>query len=278
MEPSTTHKARRRVHRGWITPVFAVFMAAPASGQQVRARVIDQDTRQPINAAAVSLITASGDTAGRAATGRDGFFTIKARADGEYAILVRQIGYADHRQGITISGESTLPAILLTTSAVPLKPVEVSATSRTDSATAVGMTRASHILAGKQLALLEQHGIKSLAAIRELGGLRTRELKLFTTEMAERIPSYTCIESVRRVMTTRAAPPCSPVALIIDGVAVGDPFMGLRSISLAEIESLEYFTPVEAGNRFGLSASANGAIVVWTRGRGPHKTEERRVK
>jgi len=40
-------------------------------------------------------------------------------------------------------------------------------------------------------------------------------------------------------------------------------------------ESIEFFTPAEAGNRFGMTASATGALVLWTRGRGPHVSESR---
>ena len=73
----------------------------------------------------------------------------------------------------------------------------------------------------------------------------------------------------------RKEPPCNPVTLILDGVSVGDPFLGLRSFALADVESIEYYTPVEAGYRFGLDASANGALVIWTRGRDPHRSQGR---
>jgi hypothetical protein len=44
---------------------------------------------------------------------------------------------------------------------------------------------------------------------------------------------------------------------------------------MQNIESFEYLSPVEAGQQYGLDASANGALVIWTRGRGPHKSPDR---
>jgi hypothetical protein len=49
----------------------------------------------------------------------------------------------------------------------------------------------------------------------------------------------------------------------------------IRTPGLADYESIEYLTPVEAGHRYGMQASAKGAIVIWTRGRGPNASVAR---
>jgi hypothetical protein len=68
---------------------------------------------------------------------------------------------------------------------------------------------------------------------------------------------------------------CDCVALVIDGIAIGDSESTVRTLDLAMFESVEFFTPVEAGTRFGMQASATGALVLWSRGRGPHVSDER---
>jgi hypothetical protein len=73
----------------------------------------------------------------------------------------------------------------------------------------------------------------------------------------------------------RVEPDCEPVVLVIDGVVTGDPHEPLRSFRLSDMESVELLQPTDAGLQYGLDASANGALVIWTRGRGPHRSEAR---
>jgi hypothetical protein len=64
-------------------------------------------------------------------------------------------------------------------------------------------------------------------------------------------------------------------------VAVVDVVRGDRSseflyqLHAYDVESIQYLPPVEAGLEYGMQASAYGAIEIWTRGKGPHRSDER---
>jgi hypothetical protein len=63
---------------------------------------------------------------------------------------------------------------------------------------------------------------------------------------------------------------------IVDGVMLGDGSVQfLYQLHAYEVESLQYLPPVEAGRKWGMQAGAYGAIEIWTRGKGPHRSDER---
>jgi hypothetical protein len=90
-------------------------------------------------------------------------------------------------------------------------------------------------------------------------------------------PDYgPCIQSGRVVYSTQAAP-CEMVEVIFDGVSI-DPGRApsfLYRLNLDGVESIQYVPPLAAA-RWGFRASANGALLIWTRGRGPHNDDGRR--
>jgi hypothetical protein len=119
------------------------------------------------------------------------------------------------------------------------------------------------------MATLERVGLSFTGAVRELGaGLRFRSFSAGGR-------AYTCITS------TRADPRygCQMVAIIVDGVNTGlsgkEAMEYVEHLHLHDFESVEYLTPVDAGFRYGLAAGSSGALVLWTRGRGPHKSDAR---
>jgi hypothetical protein len=65
------------------------------------------------------------------------------------------------------------------------------------------------------------------------------------------------------------------VVVVLDGIVVGNGSELVSEMQLGHYESIEYLPPVEAGQRYGMEASAKGAIVLWTRGFGPHRSEAR---
>jgi hypothetical protein len=246
--------------------------------QRIRGRVVDEATRQAIAAVTVSLITASGDTVRRAGTGADGFYILDAPQAGAYRVVAQRIGYAAGQADVIASaGEVTVPALVLLSQVVPLDSVKVTAEAggRSD---VVGFGRASQVVSGERLARLERQATKVQSVIRELPGIRMRTISRYTDpRTGVRTLNYLCIESPRRVMSINEVG-CNAVVLVIDDIAVGDPYLGTRSLSLSEVESIEFMPPAEAGMRYGLDASAVGAIVIWTRGRGPYRSPARAVK
>jgi hypothetical protein len=255
----------------------ALVAAVPAAltAQQIRGRVVDERTRQAVPGAVVSVTAADSSLVVRAEAGSDGFFTLDVEEPGSYTFGVESIGYAPLRRLIEVGSEDMLvPAFVLTSQAIQLDSVGVEVEGGVAiERGVVGFARASHVVAGQRLAMLERQGIRFASAIRDLGaGLRVREW--VSPAGAPRI----CIESNRRIMSMGGrggGGDCAWVAIVIDGIPIGDEENMARSLNLQDFESVEFFTPVEAGNRFGLRASSTGALVLWTRGRGPHVSPER---
>lgn len=256
-----------------IALVLLTWASGGVTAQQIRGRVVDQQTRQGIRGAAVTLLSADSAVVTRAETNNEGFFVLEASAAGSYAIDVQSVGHAPNRRPIELTDAGlTVPAFVLQSQTIQLDSVAVEVDRNIDP-TAVGFARASHISTGARLATLEQQAVTFTSALRELGGgVRVREY------LGSGGQQVICIESTRRLaaMSGRGGQSCDMVAFIIDGIPIGTPTASdLRSYHLDQFESIEYFTPVEAGTRFGLQASSVGAIVLWTRGRGPHVSKER---
>jgi hypothetical protein len=94
------------------------------------------------------------------------------------------------------------------------------------------------------------------------------------------VRGLTCVELTRRLPSFRegsSGRECDMVALVLDGVTIPDALRSYQDLHLREIESIEYVPAAEAGLLYGMEASARGALVVWTRGRGPHRSEDRMV-
>lgn len=111
----------------------------------------------------------------------------------------------------------------------------------------------------------ERRGAWLEDALRELPGLRMRRDS----------NGNTCVESPRRILgmqRMRDSNPngCDMVVIILDGFQLWDAGSWLRSMTVEQFESIEYMSPAEAGFRYGLAASARGAIVLWSRGKGPY--------
>lgn len=262
--------------RFWLTVGLLAWVAAPAQAQQIRGRVVDDATRQPLADVAVALLAPSGDVVTTALSGDDGFFTLRAPAAGRYRVRAQRLGYRAAEQEVNVAAANlTMPALVLVSDAIPLDSVEVTARSRREAPQPGTGGRTFNVVAGSRLATLERMSGSTHTAIRELVGIRMRTLTTFTDEAGQRHRNYVCIESSRRVgsMGPRAA--CDPVVLVLDGIPVGDPHLNLRGMTLADVESIEFLSPMDAGHRFGLDASARGALVVWTRGRGPHRSADR---
>ena len=69
------------------------------------------------------------------------------------------------------------------------------------------------------------------------------------------------------------------VAIIIDGVDTGmdgeEALRFVRALQVRDFESLEFLSQLDAGVRYGLRAGDRGALLLWTRGIGPHQSKAR---
>jgi hypothetical protein len=265
----------------------AAMVNAQLTAQEVRGRVVDERTRTGIPDAAVVVADSVGAVVARLGTDDNGFFQVRVSGSGEYAIQVETIGYATQDRVIRVgTRDLTVPAFVMATRAIPLDPLEANVREqRRGRESTTGFRREHHLVSGARLAQFERQGATPITVIRDLGPVRVRQYKTSSGQ------PRTCIESNRRmdmltprqgestVQSLRDAPAnCQWVVLVVDGIIVIDPETTVRSLNLQDFESIEYLSPVEAGYQYGLEASSVGAVVFWTRGRGPHVDSRRNVR
>lgn len=242
-----------------------------ALAQQVRARVVDEPSRSALPGVSVALLSADSREVARGVTGPNGFFTLSAPTPGTYLVQVRSLGYvAETRSVELVGGESVIPAFVLRASVIPMDTLAVEVDpSEVTSQGVVGFSRPSHLLAGERMATLERAGVSIASAVRGIGGVRVRDVKRGDRH-------FTCFESSRALYRGSR---CQMVVIVVDGISIGRDddaaLLFVHSLHLYDFESIEYVSPVDAGTRYGLRASDRGALVLWHRGMGPHKTAAR---
>ena len=270
---------RTRALPGILSLVICLLWAQAGGAQEIRARVVDEQSRSGMGGAMVLLLSPDSNEVARATAGPDGFFTLLAPAPGKYLLQVEELGYETVTRSVTAGeGQSLIPAFVLRVTAIPLDTLQVEASrGEVTPQGVVGFSRSTYLLAGERMAELERTGISFTSVVRELGaGLRFRGVKV-----GDR--SYTCIESTRKTQSFRggggSSGDCDMLAIILDGVDTGlDGVDALRFVAylhVSDYESVEYLTSVDAGTRYGLRASARGALVLWSRGHGPHRSHAR---
>lgn len=259
---------------GWVALVMATAPSGAVSGQEVRARAVDEQTRLPV-AAATALLLDGARTVATASTDADGFFRLRAPGPGEYMVAVLQPGYAQGTRDVTVGADTTLAAFVLRPEAIVLDSIGVAARRRRPTSFEAGFIRPSYVISGDRIRRMEAMGADMYTAIREISGIRSQE---YQTPGGRHV---TCLETVRLAPTLIAV--ASPgsihcprhIVVVLDGMVVPGAEDMLRTIPLSHLESVTYFPPAEAGFRYGLEGSAFGALVLWTRGRGPFTSDER---
>lgn len=246
----------------------ACFLVAPGmlDAQVIRGRVVVEPTRAGIPDANVALLALDSTVLGGSTSNADGLFELTPPGIGHYRISVTLIGYSSAVTDVDVSSMAplTVPAIVLRQEAVSLDPVEARV-ARDSLDTVVGFARSTHLLSGSRLATLERHATSTASALQTLGaGIQIREG-----------PRTICVRAPGRGIRDMrdGALACMPV--VLDGILISNGPEFLYYLHLEEAESIRYLPPVEAGFRYGLQASATGAIEIWTRGAGPYRSESR---
>lgn len=244
---------------------------AAAQDVRIRARVVDEEQRSPVQGAEVLLLTEDSIRLARAVTGEDGFFELTADRSEPVLLSIRHLAFEPLTARITPGDGEPLPAFVLRPVVIPVEGIEVRV-DRDDpedpeSVPAIerSVGRSAHVLAGSRLANLEEVGASFEAAVRQLGaGVRVRSMG-----------SLTCVQAGR----LGGGGGCNMVAIVVDGVNTGlrdrAAMLYLRSLDLLQFESIQYLSPMEAGFRYGLDAGERGALVLWTRGFGPYASGAR---
>lgn len=233
--------------------------------------------RRPVLEAEIVLSRSDGTQVARTVTSTDGYFQLTGTGFGRYLLRVERLGFDSETRTLylEIDQDLVVPAFVLRTKAIELDSVAIEASrDPKPDANAVGFSRNSFVIAGDRLALLEKHGARMITILRELPGIRVREASV-------RGRPVTCVESNRRFLLLTQDPtdsPCQNVVWVMDDVPTDNDWSRLRSFDVVDFESVEYLPPVEAGNRYGMLASAFGAVILWTRGRGPHVSSARGLR
>lgn len=171
--------------------------------------------------------------------------------------------------GCPVGTEATTPTAGVIDDSVrsrfALEPLEVTAQSRRELGVRTSNTRRD-LVAGKELLDAQRRGTKAVDLIRRFPGLKVREIR-----SRDGLVLGTCVESNRALARLQQRPACEMVPVILDGVPVGGPSQFLRNLKVGDFESIQFVSALDGAIRYGLdAASAGGALVLWTRGRGPH--------
>lgn len=243
--------------------------ANPDSLATVQGQLLDAVTEGPVAEASIVLEGVDGEVV----TNQDGQFRITGVTAGEHAFRVSRLGYDWRSEAIDVeAGATVVVELRAAPSAIGLEAVVVRVTTP-EMRMAKAASQAPRILAGTQLSDAEQRASTLEDVIRWFPSLQIRHGQFETDLGVER---GTCIESSRALMRyaiperKTPLPWCEMIAIVIDGAPTFRATEMVAALRLRNVESIEFLPPTGA-LRYGERAALNGALVIWTRGRGPHQ-------
>lgn len=199
---------------------------------------------------------------------------------GEHYFRIQHLGYGERFALIDVPEGQDLQYDVN----VPPQPVSIAPITVTSETAQIRTSRESptrlDVVSGAEMASAEQRA----ATIPDL--IRQKFPALFVSEGAfstldnYNLENIVCIESVRRLARLRLpdgvrTPYCEMVIVVVDGTPVRQGGAYLRNLSVRGIESLEFLNPLEAAAQIGGRSGETGALVLWTRGRGPYRSASR---
>lgn len=217
----------------------------------------------------------------RLGTGRDGVLRFDRLAAGRYELIVEHIGYGRRTIPVDVRADEEARIDL----AVPPLPVRLDPIAVKSSALGsevrdrASSTRVEYV-AGADMAFAQARAARVADVLRAyFPGIHVNEGQYSTMENPD-LELIVCLESSRRLERLRTPPGietpfCDMMVVVVDGVRIFQPGHYLRGLSVEMFESVEVLNPLDAGVRYGVDASNAGALLLWTRGRGPHMTGAR---
>jgi hypothetical protein len=224
----------------------------------------DEDSRQPVTDAVVSLPelgrTAASDRAGRV--------SFEGLAPGPHTVEVRHLAYGTQRERLVVELGQPELEMRLSARAIAIAGIEVVARSAAAQARRRSGARQTLMLRPQiEEAQITSRNLGDLA--RRIPGLRVNDIR----DLNSSIQTELCIQSGRGPTRDQIGACPEPVLVILDGRPIFDTG-DLVHINLAHLESIEYLSSAEAGGRYGMG-SANGVLLLFTRGNGPYATRAR---
>lgn len=220
----------------------------PAETGAISGRVIDEDTRRPIEDVAVRVA----DTQHETLSDERGMFRLSGVPAGEHRLLLEHLSYGEHARGVLVNeAENLTLEARMSTQAIELAPLLVEALTDLDR---------RRITTGAQINEVERPEL-------DLAGRAGRGLEDL---LREEIPGASmrpgrfggaCIE----FRGARAGGgECRELTVFVDGVRIADPGLFYTTTRPDDVERMEILSPAEAGARYG-SVSGNGVLLVETR-------------
>jgi hypothetical protein len=240
--------------------------AASEGISDLRGELLDGASGAPLPYAVVRLRS----TAFQTAADESGGFAFVGLPPGSYTLEIRSLGYAVTSQAVEVPpGKNVFVDLRVAPQAVELEGLVVTARPVAERVVRVTPFR-RNVVAGEKMAQEERRGALAFEALRRSApGLRVTET------YRDGGPPILCVESARG-RDTFQRPGCNSVQVVVDGVRIPDGADFLHHTPASEIESIEYVSPMQAQILYGIGGdTANGIVVVFTRGKGPYASKKR---
>lgn len=228
----------------------------------LRGQLHDQLSGTPIPWAVVRLE----GTPHQALADAEGRFVFEGLRPGDYVLEIRNLGYMVRSDPVSVpEGRDVFLVLRIAPQVVELEGLEVTTRGAVEQITRLTPFRRD-IVYGNSMLEEEVRGALAFEILRRsVPGLRVREIH------REGQPPIVCVETSRRQQSILLDQPCDAVQVVLDGVRIADGHLFLRNLPASEIESIEFLAPAEAQIQYGTGGTtANGVVVVFTRGRGPY--------
>lgn len=257
----------------------AIIGKSPAAGgtSTLTMTLRDAATGQPLRGAAVWF----GSTGLASYASGQGIVRVDGVTPGEHDLRVEMVGYGSRSMPVRIpAGENLQLDVRVPAIAVALEPISVHGHMRSEFRTPREANTRVDIIAGDDMAAAEDRGARVIDLLRaSFPGVFVHEGRYSTVHTPE-LSYMVCVESLRRMDRLRLPdgvdePFCDMVTVVLDGVPTFAAGQFLRNMSVRDLESVEYLNPLDAGLLYGNRAAQSGALVMWSRGQGPHKSPSR---
>jgi hypothetical protein len=203
-----------------------------------------------------------------------GRFTLERLAAGAQVLEVEHVAYGRWTEALELgAGAESVVRGELEARPIALGALEVEAEQRREVLSPRVSATSRRVIRGADLAEAQRRGAQVAGLIRErFPGLSVIELA------SAGVTTGICVESNRRIMSLSPSQVsgCDMVPIVLDGVQIQDASTYLRHLRVDDFESIEFVAASDAQILYGMRAgAAGGALVIWTRGRGPWASERR---
>ncbi|HEX7243843.1 MAG TPA: carboxypeptidase regulatory-like domain-containing protein [Longimicrobiaceae bacterium] len=227
-----------------------------ASPVRLAGTLTDAETKTPVAGAKVRLDGRDGERT----TSRDGSFSFDSVPPGVRRVEIAHADYGTRVQQVEIRGVGTAEVrVAIARNEAWLEPLIVTAL-----ATEARRTRASPVR--RDLMIREDLDRIDAVAV-HVGDLLRRFSGVNVTEIY--YPGTQTIQEICVTLSRQAGMEHGCSAVVIDNQVIPAGGRELLNLRVRELESVEFVPAIEAQIRYGRRAAA-GAIVVFTRARGPH--------